>query len=321
MIDMQRVMRVSLICTVKNEERTIAKLIRSIAAQSRMPDEIVIVDGGSRDATVQIILQYRERLPIKLLRVPGTNIAQGRNIAIRQANGEIIVSTDAGCVLDKKWLENLVKPIEQGNADVVGGWYIPDSKNWIEECIAIFSYPLLDEVLKRPEEFLPSGRSIAFRKEVWEKVGGYPEKLETAEDTLFDIRIKKAGFKFKFEPKALVYWRPRSSIFSFFKQQFKYSKGNAQAGLYISRYLVLVSIYTLGIFLVVYSVITSNYLLLRSLPLIFLTYTFILGYRRILDASRKCKKCILIFPILRFGFDFSRILGFFYGRFLRLKRK
>ena len=272
-------MKVSVIITVKNEEKTIAELIESLIAQSRRPDEIVIVDGGSEDKTIQIITCYMDKLPIKILRARGANIARGRNLAIQEACGEIIASTDAGCILDQEWLENLVKPIEQDVADVVGGWYKSDARNWIEECIALFSYPLLEEVLEKPDEFLPSSRSIAFKREVWEKVGGYPEELDTAEDTLFDIKMKKAGFRFKFEPKALVFWRPRPSIESFFRQQFRYAKGNAQAALYIPRYILLVSIYFFGIFLSIYSLLNRKYTYLYVLLTLFLAYTLALRFR------------------------------------------
>jgi len=315
-------MKVAVICTVKNEAETIADLIDSLMAQSKKPDEIILVDGGSKDKTVEIIMSYiRKGFPIKLLRAPGANIAKGRNLAIKEAMGEVIASTDAGCILDSRWLENIVMPIEQGYADVVGGWYEPDSRNWIEECIALFSYPLLESVLKKPEEFLPSGRSIAFKKEVWRKVGGYPEELDVAEDTLFDLRIKKAGFRYRFEPKALVYWRPRPNVLSFFKQHFKYAKGNAQAALYIPRYILLISIYSLGAFLLIHGLLKERYLYFFAPTILFLVYTATLGFRRILKACMRNKKCILLFPIFRAGFDLSRVLGFIYGTILRIRRR
>jgi len=273
-------MKVTVICTLKNEAKTITDLIDSMMTQSRKPDEVIIVDGGSEDGTVEIIVSYiKKGFQIKLIRAPGVNIAKGRNLAIQKATGEIIASTDAGCTLETEWLENIVRPIEQDVADVVGGWYKSDARNWIEECIALFSYPLLEEVLEKPDEFLPSSRSIAFKREVWEKVGGYPEELDTAEDTLFDIKMKKAGFRFKFEPKALVFWRPRPSIESFFRQQFRYAKGNAQTALYIPRYILLVSIYFFGIFLSIYSLLNRKYTYLYVLLTLFLAYTLALRFR------------------------------------------
>src|SRR5512143_802375 len=105
-------MKVSLILTVLNEGASIRKVLDSLRAQTRPPDEVVIADGGSRDDTVAILRDYAAagRLPLRVVETPGANIAQGRNAAIRLTTGEIIAVTDAGvrCALD--WLEKLTAP-------------------------------------------------------------------------------------------------------------------------------------------------------------------------------------------------------------------
>ena len=103
-------MKVSLICTVKDEKETIIELLENIFKQTMSPDEVVIVDGGSSDGTIDIIQRYSEKLPLKLIVSTGANIAKGRNIAIKNASYDIIASTDGGCKLDEKWLENLIQP-------------------------------------------------------------------------------------------------------------------------------------------------------------------------------------------------------------------
>ena len=70
-------MRISVICTVLNEGESIRRLMDSLVAQSRQPDEIVIVDGGSRDNTVAVIQEYADRLPLRVLVEPGANISAG----------------------------------------------------------------------------------------------------------------------------------------------------------------------------------------------------------------------------------------------------
>ncbi|MBZ0289893.1 MAG: glycosyltransferase, partial [Anaerolineae bacterium] len=102
---------ISLIATVLNEGESIHRLMRSMAAQTRLPDEVVIVDGGSRDNTVSIIETYRDQLPLRVLVEPGCNISAGRNRAIAAARGDIIVSTDAGVELAPDWLELITRPL------------------------------------------------------------------------------------------------------------------------------------------------------------------------------------------------------------------
>ncbi|MBM4458941.1 MAG: glycosyltransferase, partial [Chloroflexi bacterium] len=68
-------MRVSVICTVLNEGEAIRRLLDSLASQTRQPDEVVVVDGGSRDNTTAVIREYAHRLPLRVLGEPGANIS------------------------------------------------------------------------------------------------------------------------------------------------------------------------------------------------------------------------------------------------------
>ena len=105
-------MRVTVISTVLNEGEAIRRLLDSLLAQTRRPDEVVIVDGGSRDNTVAVIQEYAGRLPLRVLVEPGANISRGRNVAIAAATGDVIASVDAGVWLEPQWLEKLVAPLD-----------------------------------------------------------------------------------------------------------------------------------------------------------------------------------------------------------------
>src|SRR3989344_8122848 len=106
--------KLSLIVTVLNEEKYIGKLIDSIAIQSKIPDEIVIADGGSTDNTLSVISNLKSQISNKGIKikviVKKGNRSVGRNEAIRISKGNIILSTDAGCTLDKNWVKNISAP-------------------------------------------------------------------------------------------------------------------------------------------------------------------------------------------------------------------
>ncbi len=77
---------VSLVLTVLDEAASIDLLLGSVAGQSRPPDEVVVVDGGSRDGTWERLQGWADTLPLKLLREDGANIARGRNVGIERAS-------------------------------------------------------------------------------------------------------------------------------------------------------------------------------------------------------------------------------------------
>lgn len=223
-------LKISLICTVRNERKSIEVLLRSILNQSRPPDEIIIVDERSTDGTTKLIESFiANGAPIRLIVINDTSIGRGRNVAIKNARYGYIACVDAGCRLDKDWLKNLLSPFEiDPKVDVVYGFYLSDPKTAFEECVAKFLFPRLHENV-RYGMFQPSSACIAFKKECHQKVGGYPEWLNTGEDNLFNAKLKKNGFRFYFARNALMYWRPRSNPRKLFMQYYMYARGSVQS--------------------------------------------------------------------------------------------
>jgi glycosyltransferase involved in cell wall biosynthesis len=151
-------MKVTLVSTVKDCAGSADAFLASLGAQTRAPDEVVIVDGGSADGTAEA---YARGDGISMLVEPGANISRGRNIAIAAATHDVIAVTDADCALDPRWLETIVAPIEAG-ADVAMGWYEPVLETAFEHWMAAVNLPLgPDEV--DPTTFDPSARSVARR--------------------------------------------------------------------------------------------------------------------------------------------------------------
>ncbi len=229
---------ISLIATVLNEGQSMHRLMRSVVAQTRLPDEVVIVDGGSSDDTVAILQSYTDKLPLKVIVEAGANISQGRNRAIAAAQGDIIAVTDAGVILAPDWLENITRPLlDDPNCIIVGGFFNPDTTTLFEVAMSATVLPLRDEI--NPATFLPTSRSVAFRKAAWEAVDGYPEWLDYCEDLIFDLRIKawmRDQSTVAFAPEALVAFRPRGSLRSFFKQYYLYARGDGKADLWRKRH-------------------------------------------------------------------------------------
>ena len=100
----------SLVTTIKNERSGIVDFLASIERQSVKPDEVIVVDGGSTDGTVEAVEEFRRgsSLDLRFIQSPGANIAEGRNCGIRAARNDLLVLTDGGCRLDEHFCKNLV---------------------------------------------------------------------------------------------------------------------------------------------------------------------------------------------------------------------
>jgi len=310
-------MRVSVIATVKNESGAVARLLESLCSQTRQPDEVIIVDGGSTDNTLEELRAWESRLPLRILVEPGCNISRGRNIAIRAAHGPIIASTDAGVRAEPGWLARLLSPFDSGESAAIEpvvacGFFVPEAATAFETAMGATVLPALADV--KPEQFLPSSRSVAFPKSAWEAVGGYPEWLDYCEDLILDLRLRARGYHFTFVPDAIVHFRPRSRLSAFFKQYYRYARGDGKADLWRKRHAVRYLTYCVALPLLLYLAITRSVfwlmpLLLGALAMFWTPYKRLLSALRTFDLRDRVK-AVLWVPVIRITGDIAKMAGY-----------
>lgn len=209
-------MKVSVCITTFNEKKEdIQKLLDALNKQTLKSDEIILIDAKDYN---------------------NCSRAEGRNIAIKKSKNEIIATTDVGCVPRKDWLEKLVEPFKIAssqtprNDTVVAGFYTMKYENNLQKAMRVFLGILPKNF---DNNFMPSARSMAFTKTIWKKAGGFPESLKnTAEDTLFNVNLIKAGAVFTRVKNAIVEWGTPTTIFIFYFLFFNYAMGDAQSGIW-----------------------------------------------------------------------------------------
>lgn len=226
-------MKISVCIPVRNEEGSIRRLLDGLLNQTRQPDEIVITDGGSTDATPNIIEEYVKRsVPLHLIREKDAWPGRGRNLAAAHASFEWLAFIDAGVYPANDWLAHLAGHIEsEKKIKVVYGAWEPVTDSFFKECAAIaYAYVPIREFNER---FIQA-RFIAcslMHRSVWSAVGGFAEHLRSAEDLLFMNKIDEAGFRVSYEPRALVRWEIPPTLWRTFKRDVTYSRHNLRAGL------------------------------------------------------------------------------------------
>ena len=314
-------LKTSLICTVLNEEKTVGGLIDSISKQSVLPSEVIVIDGGSRDGTVERIKNQESRIKSKkikfiLIEKKG-NRSVGRNEGIKHASFEIILLTDSGCVLEKNWLKEITKPFNNKNTDVVAGYYKGMPKNIFQK--SLIPYVLVMEDKVNEKEFLPATRSMAIKKSIWKKVGRFDESLSHNEDYAFANKLKNAGAKISFAKDAVVNWIPRKNLKDSFKMFFRFALGDMQANIYRDKVAYLFLRYIFAFYL------SALVVIMRSIPLnLFIIFCFF-GY--ILWSIKKNYKYVenpkafFYLPLLQFTSDAAVLLGTGIGLLQRLSIK
>ncbi|HVG28816.1 MAG TPA: glycosyltransferase [Pyrinomonadaceae bacterium] len=224
-------LRVSLVVPVRDEAASVDELLAGVAAQTLRPDEIVFVDGGSRDDTVaRLRAACAGDHSIRVVEAGDATPGRGRNVGIAAARHDWLALTDAGTRPEPDWLARLVGVARRDPAaSVVYGNFEPFADTFFERCAALAYVPPKQG---RAGAFVrgPSIASALLRREAWERVGGFPD-LRAAEDLVFMSAVERAGFKIAWSPRATVWWRLRPTLASTYAKFTLYSLHNVRAGL------------------------------------------------------------------------------------------
>ncbi len=275
----------TLVSTVFNEALRLENSIQELSNQTLQPSEIIITDAGSTDGTYEMLLAWKasSSIPIKIFQKNRCNVAEGRNMAIHAASYPLIASTDFGCRFHPQWLESIITPFNDSSVKAVGGAFAVVEED-IQTLPAKAAYLLFDGYKDDIHEdwFTPTSRSVAYYKEVFETVGGYPEWLTlAADDTVFGRIARKVGYTFYMVDKRYVYWGRHTTAIAYAKEAFRYGLGDGEARINgkstsskCIELILRVACFNVGsaIGLMVFLHILPAYTLLAVLP-------FLLGFR------------------------------------------
>jgi succinoglycan biosynthesis protein ExoA len=226
---------VSVMMPVRNEERHIATTLGMLLAQDYPPDrfEILVADGRSTDATREIVRAMATQ-NVRLLDNPGLLSSAGRNVALREARGDILVLVDGHCDLGgPQYLREIVSAFQRSGADCVGRPQPLDVQdaNDLQQAIALarscrLGHHPASHIWADREGFVPpQSVAVAYRRDVFALVGTFDETFDACEDYEFNTRCAQAGLTCFLTPRVTARYTPRDSLPRLFRQMMRYGRG------------------------------------------------------------------------------------------------
>ena len=305
---------VSVVISARNEEHNLPDTLQSLLQQNYPADllEIIVIDDRSIDRTSEVVEKYSSRSPqIKLLRQ--TVVTEGFSpkkqaleLGIAASHGEIILTTDADCTHDPDWVHDMVSCFTPEVGMVAGqARFVPPKNPPLWQRLQALEFQALGYasagLITAGKPFHCSGASLAFRRKLFEEVGGWKgyEHLVSGDDELLMAKAARSRWKIaaSASPRTIVETRPVSTLKELWNQRIRWGS----KGMYynFSRKSVLV-----GIFLFLVSLMAG--------PLIGLAAGFTIGsvfwkywalwvlYRFILDWSAVSFGCLVFFEKYKF---------------------
>lgn len=196
--------------------------------------EIVIADGGSTDDTRNIARSYGALV----LDNPGRTVAAGRNVAFAAATGEVIASTDDDCVVPADWGRRAVAAFETPDVAAVGGLSLlpegvgpwPKAAHFIFRLASLAGQSVQADRLKAGDVDDLPGCNVFYRTDATRRIGAFDERLITAEDVDYHLRLRAAGHRLRAVPGLFVWHHRRPTVRGLFRQLRRYARGRVQLG-------------------------------------------------------------------------------------------
>lgn len=231
---------ISVIVPVRNEAAFLAGTLEQLFARDYPADrfEVLVADGRSSDETRSIVAALQRKYDqLRLLDNPRQWSSAGRNVAVRAARGDIVLLIDGHCeIANSSYLKDLADAFARSGADSVGRPQPLDvsGASCLQRAIAtgrscwLGHHPASHIYSDREQFVAPDSVAVAYRREVFERVGFFDESFDACEDVEFNHRLKQAGLTCFFTPRVQVRYHPRDTLLRLYRQMIRYGRGRVR---------------------------------------------------------------------------------------------
>ncbi len=228
---------VSVLVPVRNEERYIERCLYSLAAQDypRARFEIVLIDGMSTDATRGTIARFaaESTIDLRLLDNPKQRTAPALNIGLAASRGDVIVRVDGHAHVAPDFLSRSVAALIETGADCVGGVIESEGDTYLGRAIAVAmssrfgvgGAAFRTAGAAGPVDTVAFG---AYRREVFDRIGGFAEDVDRGEDDEFNYRLLDSGGTIVLAPEIRAHYTVRGDLRTLWRQYFGYGRAKVE---------------------------------------------------------------------------------------------
>ena len=181
--------KISVIIPTLNEEKSIEACLSSLKDQSYKNFEIIVVDGGSTDATVEKAKKYTRNVIVAY----NTAVGAARNVAAKKSSADILAFTDADTIVPKNWLGRIVENFSVRGVVAVGGVWRPLRQRPFDNVMFKINSDLWYRLTALFGFYQLGTPNCAYKRDIFLTAGGFNEGLSMLEDTELSLRIKKYG--------------------------------------------------------------------------------------------------------------------------------
>ncbi len=222
-------MKVTALIPAYNEERNILRSVVSLLRQTRLPDEIIVINDGSTDRTgklASLLAQLSDRVTVISLSENTGNKALALEAGLEYVSGDVVVTIDADSELDSSYIELVTKRMIDPSVGAVCGKVVSKSYNLIT-MVRQLDYLLADLVFRPGQDamgtiFVAPGAGGTFRADIFKKALSADT---VAEDMDITLSVHEAGFKVVYESRAIVYTQDPPNIRSYIRQLKRWYSG------------------------------------------------------------------------------------------------